>query len=173
MRKNYIYYMLAVAMSASLITGVTGCSAKTTTTTTVQSESISSDSESTKNITYGQVSKVSDSSITITVGTLKDNSSSELELTDETKEVELGDSVTITRGRGGAPNGERPSGEAPSGEKPSGEASNGDRPQKQNLLISDISEGDNVSISYNEDGSVEKVTILTVKGEQSSESQSN
>lgn len=169
MRKNYIYYMLAVAMSASLITGVTGCSAKTTTTTTtVQSESISSDSESTKNITYGQVSKVSDSSITITVGTLKDNSSSELELTDEIKEVELGDSVTITRGRGGAPNGERPSGEAPSGE-----ASNGDRPQKQNLSISDISEGDNVSISYNEDGSVEKVTILTVKGEQSSESQSN
>ena len=158
--------MLAVAMSASLITGVTGCSAKTTTTTTtVQSESISSDSESTKNITYGQVSKVSDSSITITVGTLKDNSSSELELTDETKEVELGDSVTITRGRGGAPNGERPSGDSNSTPP--------EKPQEQKLSISDISEGDNVSISYNEDGSVEKVTILTVKGEQSSESQSN
>lgn len=166
MRKNYIYYMLAVAMSASLITG---CSSKTTTTaTTVQSESTSSDSESTKDLTYGQVSKVSDSSITITVGTLKDNSSSELDLTDETKEVEISDSTTITRGMGGAPSGEKPSGEAPSGE-----ASNGDRPQKQNLSISDISEGDNVSISYNEDGSVEKVTILTVKGEQSSESQSN
>ena len=205
MRKNYIYYMLAAAMSVSLITGVTGCSSNTATTaTTVQSESTSSsDSESTKDLTYGQVTKVSDSSITVTVGTLKDDSSSELDLSDETKEIEISDSTTITRGMGGAPSGEAPSGEAPSGEKPSseapsgeapsgeapsGEASSGEasdnssddkssndssqnntppeKPEEQKLSISDISEGDNVSISYNEDGSVDTITILTAGGGQ-------
>ena len=93
-------------------------------------------------------------------------------------------------GPGGAPGGEAPSGEAPEkpdGEEPSGEKPDGEPPEKpdgddseqsedkgskdsdsdknaesqeEDLELSDLSEGDIISVAYDEDGNVEKITVL-------------
>lgn len=92
---------------------------------------------------------------------------------------------------GEAPSGETPSGEAPSGEAPSGEAPSGDsassdassdgestqtppeKPEGDNnasdtdskeneeISIDDISEGDNISVTFAEDGTVESIVVLS------------
>ena len=92
---------------------------------------------------------------------------------------------------GEAPSGEAPSGEAPSGEAPSGEAPSGDsassdassdgestqtppeKPEGDNnasdtdskeneeISIDDISEGDNISVTFAEDGTVESIVVLS------------
>ena len=84
---------------------------------------------------------------------------------------------------GGAPSGEAPSGEAPSGdsnnssneqppEKPaddnnsssdsskSADSSKSDDSSEEDISLSDISEGDIVSVTYDDDGNVDKITVL-------------
>ena len=91
-------------------------------------------------------------------------------------------------GQGGeAPSGGAPSGEAPSGEAPSGDSNNSSNEQppekpaddnnsssdnqsssnnnssdssEEDISLSDISEGDIVSVTYADDGNVDKITVL-------------
>ena len=88
---------------------------------------------------------------------------------------------------GEAPSGEAPSGEAPSGEAPLGEAPSGEVPsdgestqtppekpegdnntsdtdskENEEISIDDISEGDNISVTFAEDGTVESIVVLSV-----------
>ena len=92
-------------------------------------------------------------------------------------------------GPGGAPGGEAPSGEAPSGEAPSGEAPSGEAPsgddnggtppekpadnnggsvpggdqqsEEEDIELSDISEGDIVSVTFDDNGKVESIKVIS------------
>ena len=92
-------------------------------------------------------------------------------------------------GPGGAPGGEAPSGEAPSGEAPSGEAPSGEAPsgddnggtppekpaddnggsapgddqqgEEEDIELFDISEGDIVSVTFDDNGKVESIKVIS------------
>lgn len=112
-----------------------------------------------------------------------------IDLTGEEKEITISDDTTITKenmggGPGGAPGGESPSGEAPSGEAPSGEAPSGDdnggtppekpadnnggsapggdqQSEEEDIELSDISEGDIVSVTFDDNGKVESIKVIS------------
>ena len=107
--------------------------------------------------------------------------------TEITKENQGGPGQGGEAPSGGAPSGEAPSGEAPSGEAPSGDSNNSSNEQppekpaddnnsssdnqsssnnnssdssEEDISLSDISEGDIVSVTYDDDGNVDKITVL-------------
>ena len=107
--------------------------------------------------------------------------------TEITKENQGGPGQGGEAPSGGAPSGEAPSGEAPSGEAPSGDSNNSSNEQppekpaddnnsssdnqsssnnnssdssEEDISLSDISEGDIVSVTYADDGNVDKITVL-------------
>ncbi len=63
------------------------------------------------------------------------------------------------------PEGEESDGEAP--EMPEGEAGDGEVPgnAEEEISLSDISEGDTISITYDEDGNVTKITVMSMGGQ--------
>ena len=112
-----------------------------------------------------------------------------IDKTGEEKEITVSSDTEITKenqggpGQGGeAPSGGAPSGEAPSGEAPSGDSNNSSNEQppekpaddnnsssdssksadssEEDISLSDISEGDIVSVTYDDDGNVDKITVL-------------
>ena len=112
-----------------------------------------------------------------------------IDKTGEEKEIAVSSDTEITKenqggpGQGGeAPSGGAPSGEAPSGEAPSGDSNNSSNEQppekpaddnnsssdssksadssEEDISLSDISEGDIVSVTYDDDGNVDKITVL-------------
>ena len=107
--------------------------------------------------------------------------------TEITKENQGGPGQGGEAPSGGAPSGEAPSGGAPSGEAPSGDSNNSSNEQppekpaddnnsssdnqsssnnnssdssEEDISLSDISEGDIVSVTYADDGNVDKITVL-------------
>ena len=144
MKKKYLIIMLGLVLSFSTLSG---CGNNTATDTEVSTEAEESDT------LYGEVSSVSDDSITIEVGTYSSDDGT-LTLSGEEKTITVTDDTTISRqGMGGAPgNGEVPeNGEAP--EMPS-----------QEMSLSDLSEGDTVSITFDEDGNALTITVLDGQG---------
>ena len=73
---------------------------------------------------------------------------------------------------GEAPNGEKPDsgnidGEKPNGEKPDGEKPDGAPSQEQEaeeITLEEISEGDTVSITFDEDGNASEITVMSFGG---------
>lgn len=142
-----------------------------------------------ENAEYGEVASVSDNVITIKEGTLKDRedmtdevegndtssddkTSSMLNLTGEKKDIEINENTVIKRqnmGRmygGNKPEGtppadmqkeERPDNE-PEGTPPADMRQG--NPEDEEISISDINEGDVVSVMYNDDGSAAEISVI-------------
>ena len=112
-----------------------------------------------------------------------------IDKTGEEKEITVSSDTEITKENQGGPGqgGEAPSGGAPSGEAPSGDSNNSSNEQppekpaddnnsssdnqsssnnnssdssEEDISLSDISEGDIVSVTYADDGNVDKITVL-------------
>ena len=112
-----------------------------------------------------------------------------IDKTGEEKEITVSSDTEITKENPGGPGqgGEAPSGGAPSGEAPSGDSNNSSNEQppekpaddnnsssdnqsssnnnssdssEEDISLSDISEGDIVSVTYDDDGNVDKITVL-------------
>ena len=95
-----------------------------------------------------------------------------LDKTGEEKEITVSSDTEITKESQGGPGqggpgqgGEATSGDAPSGEAPSGDDNNADNSKSgdnssEDISLSDISEGDIVLVTYDDDGNVEKITVL-------------
>ena len=112
-----------------------------------------------------------------------------IDKTGEEKEITVSSDTEITKENPGGPGqgGEAPSGGAPSGEAPSGDSNNSSNEQppekpaddnnsssdnqsssnnnssdssEEDISLSDISEGDIVSVTYADDGNVDKITVL-------------
>lgn len=112
-----------------------------------------------------------------------------IDKTGEEKEITVSSDTEITKENQGGPGqgGEAPSGGAPSGEAPSGDSNNSSNEQppekpaddnnsssdnqsssnnnssdssEEDISLSDISEGDIVSVTYDDDGNVDKITVL-------------
>lgn len=156
MKKKYLIIMLGLVLSFSTLSG---CGNNTATDTEVSTEAEESDT------LYGEVSSVSDDSITIEVGTYSSDDGT-LTLSGEEKTITVTDDTTISRqGMGGMPgNGEAPeNGETPgNGEAPG----NGGAPEmpSQEISLSDLSEGDTVSITFDEDGNALTITVIDGQG---------
>ncbi len=167
MKRNHVAIALGIVMGASLLSG---CS------------SASNSSSTDSGTIYGEVSQVSDDGITIEVGTLKEDSSSTedstkstksssdtksdnqpsmLEKTGEEKEITVSSDTEIIKqsmgGPGGNAGGIAPDGNSQPPEKPDGDDNSS---EEQEVSLDDISEGDIVSITFDSDGSVEKITIM-------------
>lgn len=162
MKKKYLIIMLGLVLSFSTLSG---CGNNSASDTEVSTEAEESDT------LYGEVSSVSDDSITIEVGTYSSDDGT-LTLSGEEKTITVTDDTTISRqGMGGAPgNGETPgNGGAPgNGEAPgNGDApGNGGAPEMppQEMSLSDLSEGDTVSITFDEDGNALTITVIDGQG---------
>ena len=162
MRKKALALLVAMALAA---TAVTGCSTGST-----------SDTKTTSNKTTtltGTVTKVGDSSITISTGDK------------ETKEIKITDDTVITKsGMGGPgnmqapPDGETPSmkdgetppdmknGEAPSmkeGETPPEKKDDNLSGESETIKISDISEGDTVEITLDENENATEIKVTSAQ----------
>ena len=162
MRKKALALLVAMALAA---TAVTGCSTGST-----------SDTKTTSNKTTtltGTVTKVGDSSITISISDK------------ETKEVKITDDTVITKsGMGGPgnmqapPDGEAPSmkegetppdmknGEAPSmkeGETPPEKKDDNSSGEAETIKISDISEGDTVEITLDENENATEIKVTSAQ----------
>lgn len=109
---------------------------------------------------YGEVTAVSEDSITIKVGTMKqmekpdgEGTPSMLDLTDEEKEIKITDDTVIVRSsRGGMAGGPQGNGGAPDMQQ-----------ETEEISLSDISEGDTVAITYDEDGNAAKITVISME----------
>lgn len=140
---------------------------------------------------YGEVASVSDNVITIKEGTLKDREDmtdegrendasskdktpSMLNLTGEEKDIEIYESTVIKRRNMGRMHG----GNMPEGTPPA-DMQKGDRPddmpegtppadmqqgrpEDEEISISDINEGDVVSVTYNDDGSAAEISVISM-----------
>lgn len=140
---------------------------------------------------YGEVASVSDNVITIKEGTLKDREDmtdegrendasskdktpSMLNLTGEEKDIEIYESTVIKRQNMGRMHG----GNMPEGTPPA-DMQKGDRPdnmpegtppadmqqgrpEDEEISISDINEGDVVSVTYNDDGSAAEISVISM-----------
>lgn len=130
-RKNLLPLLTATVIAASLLGG---CGNKTTETTETATEQ---NAYAGKTIS-GEVTEVTDeTSITGQVMSMPDNNS------DNSTPPEMPD--------GEAPSGEAPSGEAPDGASPSDAA--------HELTISDISVGDSIEITFDDNGEVTNISI--------------
>ena len=160
-RKNLLPLLTATIIAASLLGG---CGNETTETTETATEQ---NAYAGKTIS-GEVTEVTDSSVTIKT----DDTDEELtvDVTDETSitgqvmsmpDNNSDNSTPPELPDGEAPNGEAPSGEAPSGEAPSGEAPNVAFPSNaaHELTISDISVGDSIEITFDDNGDVTSISI--------------
>lgn len=122
---------------------------------------------------YGEVASVSDNVITIKEGTLKDREDmtdegrendasskdktpSMLNLTGEEKDIEIYESTVIKRQNMGRMHG----GNMPEGTPPA-DMQQG-RPEDEEISISDINEGDVVSVTYNDDGSAAEISVISM-----------
>ena len=84
----------------------------------------------------------------------------------EEEEIRVSSDTNITRGgmMGGPGQGEKPEqGEKPDGEAGNSEKPDGDAPQmdSEEITLSDIQEGDIVSIQMGDDGTVEEISVMT------------
>lgn len=160
-RKNLLPLLTATIITASLLGG---CGNETTETTETATEQ---NAYAGKTIS-GEVTEVTDNSVTIKT----DDTDEELtvDVTDETSitgqvmsmpDNNSDNSTPPELPDGEAPNGEAPSGEAPNGEAPSGEAPNVAFPSNaaHELTISDISVGDSIEITFDDNGDVTSISI--------------
>lgn len=100
--------------------------------------------------------------------TVEKDAGSLLELTDEVKEITMTaetEIVKMSMGGGAPQNGQKPDGEPPSGDsdgEPPSEDSDGQKPpdNTETISLTDIQQGDTVMITYNDDNSVAKITVI-------------
>ena len=147
--------------------------------------------ESQENVVLGEVKSVSDSEITIAVGTMKEmgqpggdgqnggapdgngqggEAPSMLDLTGEEQTITVTADTVITKQAGGMqPGGDGQNGGAPDGQ-PGGNGQNGDAPdgngqsaEAEEISLSDIQEGDIVSITLDEDGNAVSITVMSME----------
>lgn len=134
-------------------TGIAECTGATENSDKTVSEAETAD-------VYGEVTAVSEDSITIKVGTMKqmekpdgEGTPSMLDLTDEEKEIKITDDTVIVRSsRGGMAGGPQGNGGAPDMQQ-----------ETEEISLSDISEGDTVAITYDEDGNAAKITVISME----------
>ena len=167
MKKKYIAILLGITLGMTTLVGCSGTN--TSESSTIQeSQSVTGATEnSDKRVSeaetadvYGEVTAVSEDSITIKVGTMKqmekpdgEGTPSMLDLTDEEKEIKITDDTVIVRSsRGGMAGGPQGNGGAPDMQQKTEESS-----------LSDISEGDTVAITYDEDGNAAKITVISME----------
>lgn len=167
MKKKYIAILLGITLGMTTLVGCSGTN--TSESSTIQeSQSVTGATEnSDKTVSeaetadvYGEVTAVSEDSITIKVGTMKqmekpdgEGTPSMLDLTDEEKEIKITDDTVIVRSsRGGMAGGPQGNGGAPDMQQKTEESS-----------LSDISEGDTVAITYDEDGNAAKITVISME----------
>lgn len=180
MKKKYIAILLGLTLGMTTLAGCSGTSTSTN-STTQESQSVTGATEtSDKTVSeaetadvYGEVTAVSEDSITIKVGTMKqmekpdgEGTPSMLDLTDEEKEIKITDDTVIVRSSmGGMAGGPQGNGGTPP-EMPDN-SGNGGAPDMQQeteeISLSDISEGDTVAITYDEDGNAAKITVISME----------
>ena len=167
MKKKYLPIFISAALCAALITGCGGQNQSSTAETSEAQESqIQEDSQSEEdsqaeeeqgNTVSGQVTEITESSVTVD-GTAYD----------------FADDMTVTRQMGQMPEGmEKPDGDmsdmsnAP--EKPDGEGGDGQMPGGMempggDMTWEDISVGDDVTLTLNEDGKVSEIAVSVEMG---------
>ena len=147
--------------------------------------------ESQENVVLGEVKSVSDSEITIAVGTMKEmgqpggdgqnggapdgngqggEAPSMLDLTGEEQTITVTADTVITKQAGGMqPGGDGQNGGAPDGQ-PGGNGQEGDAPdgngqsaEAEEISLSDIQEGDIISITLDEDGNAASITVMSME----------
>ena len=167
MKKKYIAILLGITLGMTTLVGCSGTN--TSESSTIQeSQSVTGATEnSDKTVSeaetadvYGEVTAVSEDSITIKVGTMKqmekpdgEGTPSMLDLTDEEKEIKITDDTVIVRSsRGGMAGGPQGNGGAPDMQQ-----------ETEEISLSDISEGDTVAITYDEDGNAAKITVISME----------
>ena len=138
--------------------------------------------ESQENMVLGEVKSVSDSEITIAVGTMK-----EMGQPGEEQTITVTADTVITKQAGGMqPGGDEQNGgapEKPEGDDQSADSSDGEAPEKpeedaqnggssegdgqsaeaEKILLSDIQEGDIVSVTLDEEGNATSVTVMSME----------
>lgn len=164
MKKKYIAILLDITLG---MTTLVGCSGTNTSESSIIQESQSVTENSDKTVSeaetadvYGEVTAVSEDSITIKVGTMKqmekpdgEGTPSMLDLTDEEKEIKITDYTVIVRSsRGSLAGGPQGNGGAPDMQQ-----------ETEEISLSDISEGDTVAITYDEDGNAAKITVISME----------
>ena len=180
MKNRYLAIVLGIAMSAATITG---CGSNTETA----SDSVQGNGDITGDVLYGQVESVDGDTITIAVGNQKEmeepgGEGAEGGKADGQTPPEKPEGEEGTEGEGGEADGqtppEKPAGEAgadgeggaPDGQQPGGEAGEGGQPggnmeeSEETISLEDITEGDIVMITFADDGSVEKITVMSMGG---------
>ena len=188
MKKKYIAILLGITLGMTALAGCSGTSTSES-STTQESQSVTGATERSEKMTgeteeadvYGEVRAVSDEGITIKVGTMKQMEKpddagkapnaqppanmekpdgdgqgmpSMLDLTDEEKEIKITDDTVIVRGSMGSMGG--------------GPQGNGGTPpdmqqETEEISLSDISEGDTVAITYDEDGNAARITVISME----------
>ena len=186
MKNKYAAIVLGLALT---ISSCPVYAAENTTEATTNAENSSeaettSDSEAEENTVLGQVTAVNDDSITIAIGTQKEMQApggdgqgqpSMLDLTGEEQTITVTSDTIITRqtmqdpgsnGQGQAPDGNgAPDGQAPDGNgAPDGQAPNGSADSSETLSLSDLKEGDIVSVVLNDDGTAASITVQSMGG---------
>ena len=150
MKKKYLPIFISAALCAALITGCGGQNQSSTDETSEAQESqIQEDSQAEEeqgNTVSGQVTEITESSVTVD-GTAYD----------------YADDMTVTRQMGQMPEGmEKPDGDmsdmSDAPEKPDGEGGDGQMPGGD-MTWEDISVGDDVTLTLNEDGKVSEIAV--------------
>ena len=164
MTKKYFTIAMALMMSASLIAGCSTAKGVGTESTT-----IAASQETAEDLIYGEVENITDDSITINVGTEKEessDSSSGLDLTGEQKTITITDKTSYERAAPAMPEGDS-QGQPPA--KPEGDSQGTGEDQKPGdsqgqppaMTKENINAGDSVSISLDDDGNAETITVLS------------
>ena len=164
MKKRLIEILVGTMLTAALITG---CGSKDNAAeSTVNTANTTENTDTAKTgdaekgiVVYGQVSEIGDSSITIEVGTQKEMEKPDNVEFEDMADGEMSEMPEMPEGMG---DGEMPE------DMGNGEISQ--MPKEMNggeeITLADISVGDIVMITYNENGEIEKIVVISMNNAQ-------
>ena len=124
------------------------------------SDEIAQSDEAEENVVLGEVKSVSDTEITIAVGTMKEMGQPGGNGQGQT--ITITENTVITKQSGGMQQGQT-GGDGQNGGVPEKPDGNGQGAEAEEISLSDIQEGDIVSITLDEDGNAASITVMSME----------
>ena len=116
--------------------------------------------EAEENVVLGEVKSVSDAEITIAVGTMKEMGQPGGNGQGQT--ITITENTVITKQSGGMQQGQT-GGDGQNGGVPEKPDGNGQGAEAEEISLSDIQEGDTVSVTLDEDGNAASITVMSME----------